>query len=56
MIDTFGPSQNPTQTIAGMSNQAPPPNPLMPEGDDDMAIRLMYSIYPHPALGRLIDE
>jgi len=39
-----------------MSGTEPAPNPLVNEEDPDMALRIMYQMYPHPAIARLLSE
>lgn len=52
----FGPTQNPGQSPLAGVNTGPPPNPLINQDDPYMALRIMYQMYPDPAIARLIDE
>lgn len=51
MPNVFGPTEFPNEPGTAGINRAPS---VIPQ-DPDMLIRYLYSLYPHPAIGRLIN-
>jgi hypothetical protein len=51
-IDAFGPTQRPNEPMtAGLGQEG-----LYSPDDPDLPIRIMYQLYPHPSLARLLES